>query len=85
MTTIGSFTRKLFNDTFFTMLTFSERKNSPILGLAFDQMSQTIFWTEEKFIMKMQISKDGKRREPITLIKFEDEAPRGIALDICNR
>ncbi|XP_024935820.1 protein cueball isoform X2 [Cephus cinctus] len=58
-----------------------------IVGMVFDPISRTLFWTDAKVqtIMKMHIPLNGDLGEPEKLHDLKYSIPGGIALDICNR
>lgn len=70
-----------------------KNRSFPILGdtasqipsIAFDSPSRTLFWTNQREIMKMRVPLNDVPGKPQILHKLEDKSPRGIALDTCNR
>ncbi|OXU29252.1 hypothetical protein TSAR_007497 [Trichomalopsis sarcophagae] len=63
------------------------KRDSPfqIPSMAYDSQTRTLFWTNQKEIMKMHVPPNGALGKPQTLHKLDDKNPIGIALDVCNR
>ncbi|XP_058801660.1 protein cueball isoform X2 [Phymastichus coffea] len=60
-------------------------KDSPIVSMAFDTPSRTLFWTTKWSLMKMKMPRDRSPNKPSLVHKFDVESARDIALDSCNK
>ena len=61
------------------------KNNMQVLGMAFESVTRTLFWTEENLLLKMYVPKKGIPLEPVILHDLKGNSPRGIALDVCNK
>ncbi|XP_078052616.1 low-density lipoprotein receptor repeat domain-containing protein cueball isoform X2 [Augochlora pura] len=59
---------------------------SYIVELAYDDKTQTLFWTDlrQEAIMRMHVPSDGPPERPTVLHKIEGKNLHGIAVDPCN-
>lgn len=64
-----------------------EENGSYIDGIVFDTSSRTLFWVDalKNIVAKMHVPLNSVPGNPVILHDLDQDSPRGIALDVCNR